>query len=243
MRATSAFLEIEAAPWVSAGDRWCDRLFGIDMAAPPRSITHSSSDMDVHLAGAALSMGLASARVVGRSSAQRALASISLPLQQSRALLLPARLGGICARLTFEFGRTHLIPLSLAAVTLTASVLLQLPALFHVVASLTLVLVAVLVHELGHACTYRIMSGRDGSAVFVINRKSPRLVWPLMSRHKDLLTVVAGPLAPTLMPLALLAVPHSLPEVLVSTVVALAHLVILALPTGDGAQLRSVLQD
>ena len=237
----SAYLEITAAPWVVVGDRWHDGLFGIELAAPPSAITRSSPPADVDRASAALSLGLASAQVVAAGSARRVLAGITLPLQTSHAVLLPRRIPEVLARLTVEFSRTHLVPIAAAAAALTASSVLGIPEISHVVCSLTLVLVAVLVHELGHACTYRILAKPEGPAVFVMNRRSPRLVWPPMSRRKDVTTVVAGPLSPVLMPVVLLAFPHALPEVIVAGVVAVAHLVSLALPTGDGAQLRSVL--
>ena len=235
-------LDLTPAPWVEVTGEgiWVHRLFRTTVVAPPPVVDLGCPPEEVDRAELALQLGFASARSRGRWW-HRLHAQLTLPVQASRATALPPDLG-VLTHLTREFLRVHALVIAFVAVLGVAGAAAGLPVVDHVAGCLLLVLAATLVHELGHACAFRCCAPRQ-PAVFVMRRQSPRLVWPSMSYGRDLLVIVAGPAAVTLLLGAVLPFwPTTAPEVVVAAVWALANLATLLMPHGDGAQLRLVLR-
>ena len=102
-------------------------------------------------------------------------------------------------------------------------------------------LCSVLVHELGHVLAYRILIGRRAPAVLVVRGASCRLVRLAGARARDAAVVVAGSLAPVVAALPLWFLFAQAPAlVILTTLVALGHVVGLVIPVGDGAALREL---
>jgi hypothetical protein len=163
------------------------------------------------------------------------------PWFTSAAIPLPHGIGAATLA-TLRHQASGMAPLLLAAVaTLLAGLASASSGLTALGALALLVLVSVLVHELGHVVVYRALFGRAAPALVVVRGASCHVVRRADGSRADGAVVVAGGAAPALVALASLPLVGVAPyPVLLGALIALGHLVALALPFGDGASLRSI---
>lgn len=163
------------------------------------------------------------------------------PWFTSRSRLLPRGVVPAALACVTHFGSGMGLILAALVVLLATGAVFGLSALIAL-ATLGLVLVgSILVHELGHVLAYRILMGVAAPAVLIVRGASCRVLRLSGPWWADVSVVLAGPVAPVVVaacawPLFELAPP----AVLLGALVALGHVVGLALPFGDGAALREI---
>lgn len=222
---------------------WCPHL-RLGIPAPPGIISQTSVAADMRLAAHALNHGFASARW-SRSAPSLAVihAYSRIGLRPARSALLPcqgSRAVGVTLALCL---RAVAGPLALLAICATAGWLVPLAPL-TVVGTVGMALIgSVVVHEAGHVLALRL--GRSHvPAVLVAMTLSPHVVRPRLNRRRDVLVTVAGPLAPTALTLAAApGIVRSTTALVAMSIISLAHVLALVLPTADRRALRAALRD
>lgn len=163
------------------------------------------------------------------------------PWFTSRSRQLPRGIFPAALACMTHFGSGMGLIVAALAVLLATGAVWGLSALIAL-AILGLVLIgSILVHELGHVLAYRILMGAAAPAVLIVRGASCRVLRLCGPQRADVSVVLAGPVAPVAVaacawPLFELAPP----AVLLGALVALGHVVGLALPFGDGAALREI---
>lgn len=100
---------------------------------------------------------------------------------------------------------------------------------------------SIIVHETAHGVVFRALAPSE-SAIVIVEGCNAALLRRALPGYRELLVVCAGPCAPAILALALVPLGASswlIPAV--GAVVALGHLATLAIPIGDGANLRAAL--
>jgi hypothetical protein len=102
----------------------------------------------------------------------------------------------------------------------------------------TMVSVSLVIHEMGHVLAFRVVNPR-GRAILASRGASASLTRFVLPWRKEIVVVAAGPCAPAILGIPLLPLSNSawLP-VAAWFAIALAHVVTVAVPLGDGANLR-----
>jgi hypothetical protein len=160
-----------------------------------------------------------------------------------------------CARLRDGSARavahsvSHYAPSLLPSAVVVAGLILvgalaDLPSLIAISLLVVMLVVSVIVHEVGHVLVFRLAAGADAAAHVVVRGLSFSLVRRPLKRTREVVVVLAGPLAP--LALAVLTIPLASggPVLWWSwAVVGAGHALTLLLPVGDGANLRLALSD
>lgn len=221
---------------IKVRDEWWYPELGIQVAAPPLVVGDASSPGERESAGRAVNVGMASTEPTGKGSGPFALEFI-------RVLVVPAgHAKGILAMTKFlvlmhPLGSSAAVIIALVAWILDVSVLWWL-AMFLIGAG-----VSSIVHEGGHLVALRLVAGRTSPALLLATPLSARLVWRSTGSAKDILVIIAGPLAPLLV-----IIPFTRPLIdapvagVSAAVVAVSHAITLALRSGDGAELRAAVR-
>ena len=120
----------------------------------------------------------------------------------------------------------------------------DLPSLIAISLLVVMLMISVVVHEVGHVVVFRLVAGAETTAHMVVRGISFSLVRRPLERNREILVVIAGPLAP--LALAVLAVPLSSVGPLLWwawLVFGGGHALTLLFPQGDGANLRLAVSD
>jgi len=149
----------------------------------------------------------------------------------SRAL--PPGLGPALARALGVIARADGAVLAGLALLVAITAATGLPVVAHGIALIALVLLATAVHELGHLVAYRMLAPH-GRAVFAYDGMRGALTREPLPRRRDRAVTAAGPLAPLVLALCATPLAALFPaEVVGAGIIAVGHLLGLALPTAD----------
>ena len=121
-----------------------------------------------------------------------------------------------------------------------SSFLLALPSLLALALVCSLIASSVVVHELGHVISFRLIASPHAHALLVSRGINCSLIRETLPWRMDRLEILSGPLAPLLLTVPLV------PIVLVAPIlfwawlsIALGHALFLIVPIGDGENLRA----
>jgi hypothetical protein len=164
------------------------------------------------------------------------------PWFTSRGRLLPSGLlvGTWTACLHFAGSMSHFVVAAL--LILLTGLIFGWVMWWALALAAILILASVVIHEAGHLIAYRLLAGPRAPAVAVASGARCHVIRLRLSPPRDLLIIIAGPIAP--MGTAVCALPlwgQASFVVLIAVLIAAGHAVALLIPLGDGASLREVL--
>lgn len=166
-----------------------------------------------------------------------------MPDRPELVVPLPDRPWGATSLVTRTLLRIHLPLVVAVGIAVAAGAVLRQPVLLHGALCLALLGGSAVLHEAAHALAHRALSTPPSPAELRASASSARITWAPISTGRDLVVVLAGPLAPAVATLvaapALLLWPAG---AVVATIAAIAHPATLALRSGDGAELRAILR-
>lgn len=155
---------------------------------------------------------------------------------------LPPGLGAALRSAIAAFARTQGVLIGGIALLALSMGALGFVVVAHGMWLLTLGLFATPLHELGHLLAYRVATP-SGAAVLECDSLHAALHREPLAGRADRAVTLAGPLAPLLLVIALAPLAGALPaEAVAATLVAVAHLASLALPTADRRAWRQAAQ-
>lgn len=157
----------------------------------------------------------------------------------SRPLILPNGMAraGLCAAVLVLRGTLPIVVGGLG--TAVIGTLVGSSALIAVGVVGVMISVSLAVHEMGHAVALRAVDP-NGCAILVSRRGSAALTRRALTRWRETLVVCAGPCAPAVIGVPLIAlVAWSWLVPAAWLLISIAHLATLALPVGDGGNLRT----
>lgn len=237
-------VEVVPAPRVVV-DRaeWRSDLLGLTIPSPPTVLRRDSADSEVASVRRAVHLGLASTRWRRASTPWARLgAEASLPVKPTIAVALPRSVVAAIVVVTSAFVRIHAVPVAIVALAVLSAPFVPLAGAEALAGCAAIVLASFVVHELGHVVALRVVARRS-PAVFVMSRSEPHLVRLALPVSRDVAVTLAGPLAPMVVQLVATGwfLQGRWAEAVVASIVSISHVVSLAVPVGDGAELRAAL--
>ncbi|MBO3664577.1 hypothetical protein [Microbacterium stercoris] len=229
-------MRLRPAPGVVVSDDvWESPGWQVRLPAPPQLIGSHSTRHDREAAQAVLRIGMASSTPTSRGPGPFAVDLVS-------AHPLPSSVRGAALRVCVLMVRAH--PFITASVTLVPMAAFLSGFVLIAWAGVCALIVAAsfVVHEVGHAVAFRILAGAGAPMTLRITPLAAGLVWRSTgSTARDRAIIVAGPIAPLIVavPVVLLA-QGDLVVLFASFITAASHLISLALPEGDGRELREL---
>lgn len=230
---------------------WSHGGLHVSIAAPPEVIGRDSSEDEISRAQAALTVGLAETRSRGPFLP----GEFALPVSPSIAVAVSGNPLAFLASGTCAFLRIHWLPTILGCLAVLAGLFGHSPVVFHGAVCLLMLLGSLVIHEFGHALAFIACAravearaaaagaaagaGPSEAAVLVVCRDSPHLVHSTRDRKSKIVVTLAGPFSPLVVALVFAPIlVQALPELCAALVIAVSHILTLALPTGDGGELR-----
>lgn len=146
---------------------------------------------------------------------------------------VPAGLGAAVGHALARIARVDGLVIAALAAIVAATAAAGLVVVAHGVAIVAIVLLAGVVHELGHLVAYRALH-RAGAAAFDYTGLRARLQRERLPRGRDRLVTAAGPLAPAAVALCAAPLIATAPaEVVAGLLVGAGHALTLLLPSAD----------
>jgi hypothetical protein len=220
--------------------RWVHPSLGISAPAPPLSLSPDSPPDDFCLVEDAVNQGLASSAPGCGRRWRRFASSFVLPTSTARPL--PGSVARAVAT-TFTAVAGASVPLlaSSAALSVVFRVARQGP-LALLAGACVAFLLSLAIHECGHVAAFRALAPRGAPAMLITRRSGSFVVRPTLTRARDVMVTLSGPVLPALVSLPAWGLLGRWPvESATVLLIAAGHLLYLMFPAGDGRALLDAL--